>query len=117
MGPSGRTWEHLRPLLDSSRDCHLLFRVAHLLARGEVPPSIVDVIRVGRLTALRKSNGGVRSIVAGEVLRRLVARTTAQQLGPAVEAATSPFHLPCQRNPGVSAWPIATKPCARKMSA
>ena len=63
------------------------------MARGELPPSIVDVIRVGRLTALRKSNGGVRGIVAGEVIRRLVARTIAQQLGPAVEAATSPFQF------------------------
>ena len=92
-GPSGMTWEHLRPLLDSPRDSRVLFRVADLLARGELPPSIVDVIRVGRLTALRKSNGGVRGIVAGEVIRRLVARTIAQQLGPAVEAATSPFQF------------------------
>ena len=92
-GPSGMTWEHLRPLLDSPRDSRVLFRVAELLARGELPPSIVDVIRVGRLTALRKSNGGVRGIVAGEVIRRLLARTVAQQLGPAVEAATSPFQF------------------------
>ena len=75
------TWEHLRPLLDSLRDSRILFRVADLLARGALPPSIVDVIRVGRLTALRKCNGGVRGIVAGEVIRRLVARTIAQQLG------------------------------------
>ena len=33
----------------------------------------------------------MRGIVVGEVIRRLVARTVAQQLGSAVEAATSPF--------------------------
>ena len=44
------------------------------------------------MTALQRNGGGVRGSVAGEVLRRLVARTIAQQLGPAVEAATAPFH-------------------------
>ena len=33
---------------------------------------------------------GIVAVVAGEVIRRLVARTVAQQLGPAVEAASSP---------------------------
>ena len=43
------------------------------------------------MTALRKKDGGVRGIVAGEVIRRLVSRTVAQQLSPAVAAATAPF--------------------------
>ena len=43
------------------------------------------------LTALQKPNGGVRGILAGDVFRRLVARTIAQQLGLAIERATSPF--------------------------
>ena len=42
------------------------------------------------MTALAKPDGGVRGIVAGDVIRRLVARTMAQQLGDAVEAATAP---------------------------
>ena len=45
---------------------------------------------MGRLTALSKPDGGVRGIVAGDVVRRLVARTMSQQLSPAVERATSP---------------------------
>ena len=36
-GPSGMTNEHLRPLLDNPRELHLFFRVAELLARGQVP--------------------------------------------------------------------------------
>ena len=43
------------------------------------------------MTALRKANGGVRGIVAGDILPRLVARTMCHQLGPAIEAATAPF--------------------------
>ena len=46
--------------------------------------------RVGRMTASRKPDGGVRGIVAGDVIRRLVARTIAQQLEKTVEAATPP---------------------------
>ena len=42
------------------------------------------------MTALSKPDGGVRGIVTGDVVRRLVARTMTQQLGKAVEAATSP---------------------------
>ena len=42
------------------------------------------------MTALTKPDGGVRGIVSGDVLRRLVARTMAQQLGLAVKTATSP---------------------------
>ena len=46
---------------------------------------------MGRMTALRKANGGVRGIVVGDVVRRLVARPMVQQLGPQVESATAPF--------------------------
>ena len=46
---------------------------------------------MGRLTALSKPDGGVRGIVVGDVLRRLVARTMSQQTSPAVERATSPY--------------------------
>ena len=53
----------------------------------------VNIIRLGRLTALQKPTGDVRGIVAGEVLRRLVARTMAQQLGPAVENFTASFQF------------------------
>ena len=46
-----------------------------------------------RMTALRETDGGVRGIVVEDVVRRLVARTIAQQLGPQVEAATAPFQF------------------------
>ena len=45
----------------------------------------------GRLTALRKPDGGVTGIMVGDVVRRLVSRTVTQQLGEAVKLATSPF--------------------------
>ena len=70
-GPSGMTMEHL----------HSFFLVAEQLA-PQVPDGVVDVVRLRRLTALTKPDGGVRGIVAGDVVRRLVARTMSQH-GPA----------------------------------
>ena len=82
-GPSGMTCDHLRPLLDSPRDLHALFLIAEW-------SNIVQLMRLGWMTALRKKDG-VRVIVAGEVIRRLVSRTIAQQLSPAVATATAPY--------------------------
>ena len=88
-GPSGMTTEHLRPLLDDVRGMRLLSCLASNLAVVDVPEVAVQMVRVGRLTALAKPDGGVRGIVAGDVVRRLVSRTIAQQLSAAVETATA----------------------------
>ena len=85
------TCDHLLPLLDSPRDLHALFLIAEEFARGQIPPNIVQLMKLGRMTALRKKDGGVRGIVAGEVIRRLISRTIAQKLSPAVATATAPF--------------------------
>ena len=58
-GPSGMTVEHLRPLLDCPRDHRLFYTLAEGLARGMVPQPIVDAVRLGRMTALSKPDGGV----------------------------------------------------------
>ena len=84
------TTEHLRPLLETPQSLHSFFLMCEKLSQANVPPVVVEAIRVGRLTALRKPDGGVRGIVAGDVIRRLVSRTIAQQIGKAVERATAP---------------------------
>ena len=45
------------------------------------------------MTALQKKAGGVRGIVAGDIVRRLVAKTIAQQIRVPVEVATAPFQF------------------------
>ena len=67
------------------------WRFAQDLSRAVVPDEVVDVIRLGRLTALQKPNGGVRGTVVGDIIRRLVATTIAQQFSSVVEQATAPF--------------------------
>ena len=92
-GPSSMIGEHLRVILDSESDSEALTAFARTLAVGEVPHEIVKAIRLGRMTALRKPDGGVRGIVVGDFLRRLVARTLAQQFSKAVLEATTPFQF------------------------
>ena len=81
-GPSGMTMEHLRPLLDDARSLHSFFLVAEQLARAQVPDGVVDVVRLGRLTALTKPDGGVRGMVVGEVVRRVGCKDSVPTIGP-----------------------------------
>ena len=70
------TTEHLRPLLDDVHATHLFSGGG--CQRGDVPPSVVRMVREGRMTAPAKPDGGVRGIVAVYVIRRLVANMMAQ---------------------------------------
>ena len=58
--PSGETADHLFTILESEVDSELLVQNASKLAVGDVPDEVIDGIRVGRLTALAKPDGGVR---------------------------------------------------------
>ena len=84
------TSDHLFPLLRNPHDSVLLCELAQEFARAEIPQAIVASLRMGRMTALKKRSGGIRGIVVGEILRRLVARTMAQSLGSALKTATAP---------------------------
>ena len=90
-GPSGMTSDHLVPVLESEAASDLLTQVVSLLAVVQVPHTVLEAIRLGRLTALQKPDGGVREIVVGDIIRRLVARTISKQISEKVEVATAPF--------------------------
>ena len=79
------------PVLENEGDSERLVEVASLLAVGRVHDEIIEALRLDRLTALSKPDGGVRGIVVGDILRRMVARTIAKQIAKQVEAATAPF--------------------------
>ena len=87
-GPSGMHSDHLYPLLERPRDSELLAQMASAMALVDIPE---DIIRLGRVTASQKPDGGIRGVVVEDVLRRLVARTIAQQVSKKAEAATAPF--------------------------
>ena len=90
-GPSGMTAEHLKVGLESPVICGLMGEVACQFARARMPAEVVQALRLGRITALQKPDGGVRGIVVGDVFRRLTARTMAQQFSKFAEGATHPF--------------------------
>ena len=99
-GPSGMTADHVRVLLDNDADGAVFGHVATLLARSRVPAEILQAIRSGKVIALQKPDGGVRGIVVGDTLRRMVARTMAQQLSAQVEVATSPHQYALKNKAG-----------------
>ena len=106
-GPSGMTADHVRPLLDSERDAESFCRMCEEFARAQVSDEVVQALRMGRMTALHKSSGGIRGIVVGDFIRRLVARTLARQLNPAIEQATSPFQFALATKSGCESIDIA----------
>ena len=87
------TADHIKVVLESERDWTSLWRMCQEFGRGHILAEILQASRIGRMTALQKPQGGVRGIVVGDFMRRVVARTLAQQLGPAVEQHTSPFQF------------------------
>ena len=91
-GPTGLTAEIARLLLDHAHSSEAFCGVAQLLARARLPPSIASALGLGRLVALRKPAGGVRGLVVGDFLRRLVARTLAQHYSRHIDEATRPHH-------------------------
>jgi hypothetical protein len=92
-GMSGTKNEHLTVCLELEETAELLADAAQHLARAEVPGAVAEALRLARLTALTKKAGGVRGIATGEVMRRLVARTLAQQFAKQFDAATLPYQF------------------------
>ena len=90
-GLSGMTMEHLRVLLDEEEATGLLQQAAQRMAHADLPSGVLAGLRLGRMVALPKPQGGVRGLVMGDVFRRLVARTLAQQCGDAFQEACLPF--------------------------
>ena len=74
------------------------------LVAGLVPSEVVDGLRLGRMVALTKPNGGgIRALVMGDVFRRLVSRTLAQQFAGAFQSACAPFQYALSTRAGAEA--------------
>ena len=73
------TAEHLRPLLDSEADCDKFWFLCQAFAQAD-----------GAHHCVAETIWRFGCIVVGDLVRRLVSRTIAQQIGPSVEVATAP---------------------------
>ena len=110
------TTEHLKILLDSIECCALFGEVATLFVSGQIPPEILEGVRVEND---RSAKAGWRS--PGNRGRGCDAqvRSLAQQFGPQAEAASHPFQCALSTRAGHSVWhtwcrhwPVWTKePC------
>ena len=72
---SGVTFEMMQVALDDEETFAALSDVAEIYARAQVSEQVARGLSLGHLTALRKDNGRVRGIVAGDALRRLIVKT------------------------------------------
>ena len=85
--------------LENDGDLQALTEFASMMARGDVPQA-KEVLKLGRMSALQKPDGGVRGIVVGDTFRQVVARTIAQQVAEAAEEATAPFQYALRTRAG-----------------
>ena len=97
------TADTLRLLLDDEEPTTQLATVAQQLANAQVPTSIAAAIGFGRVVALQKNNGRVRGIIIGDVLRRLVARSLAQQHATAIHTTCAPRQFALSTRAGTEA--------------
>ena len=103
------TADHVKPLLENSV-AESLCLVAELLSRGHIPHGVLSVVRMGRFTALQTPMG-LRGVVAGDILRRLMARTVARQIRQQVGRATGAMHCACSTGPHRSRSPVHSPFC------
>ena len=99
-GTSGMAVEHLLGLVESDHDLEVFASFARLVSQGCVLRGVLEGFRLGRVTALQKPDGGIRGIIVGDIFRRLIARTIAQQISKQVEEATAPHQYALQTKSG-----------------
>ena len=75
---SGTRYEHIRVLLDDEADWAVAALFLQAFTNTEVPESISACLRLGGMTALKKTKKGVRGIVAGSIIRRIATKTVAK---------------------------------------
>ena len=75
-----------------------------LLSPPSLPvPASLPALGLRRVVALRKPNGGTRGLMIGDFLRRLVARTLAQQFAGPIAEACHPHQYPLGSRVGAEA--------------
>ena len=88
----------------------LVVHSCDLFAKGQMPGEVVQTIKLGRMTILQKDGGGVRGIVAGEVIRRQLpsdqdALQTVTELDPEKPQSSPSMHFtPFQEEPCCWGW-------------
>ena len=77
-----------------------ILQLRHNRHQGRALRGVLGEFRLGRVTSLRKPDGGIRGMVVSDIIRRLIARTIAQQISKQVEEATAPHQYELQTKSG-----------------
>ena len=64
-GPCGLTCNKFRPFQDNNPEMDFLFVLGEFFSSCQKPHEIVQLVQLGRMTALRKKDGGVRGMWQG----------------------------------------------------
>jgi len=91
-GLSGHRNEHMKIALEDPAALEHLCQIGQFMAEADMPDDIREVMRLGKLTAIRKNNNKVRGLNAADPFKRLVARTLAQQFASEFRTATMPHN-------------------------
>jgi hypothetical protein len=102
-GPAGTTNEHIRLLLADGEDLRLLHAAANRLANADIPPAILQALKLGRVVALKKPNGKIRGLVVGDTFRRIVGRALARQYASQLQTACLPYQFGLSNRAGTEA--------------
>ena len=88
---------------------HLFVTHVQEFARGHMSVEMLQAARIGKMTTLQKSQGGICGIVIGDFIRQVIACPLVQQQDSAVEYHTSSFQfaLSCTDVGASASSPIA----------
>ena len=100
-GLSGWRFEYLFPLLRSPGHTWTPFlRLMVSIALGDAPPWVRQVLSLGRATALKKKDNGIRPLVCHEPLRRLITRSLVFAARNDIEEYLGPYQFAVGRAGG-----------------
>ena len=107
-GLSGSTTDHYKALFADEEALDLLAVAVTRLAAADLPASALAALRLPRLTALQKPDGGVRGIATGDAFRRhafrrLASRVLARHYAATFDRLTRPFQYALQARAGTDA--------------
>ena len=94
----------LRVCLDDGEVFQLLFRAAEDCASASMPESVRKAFMSATMTALQKTDGGVRGIATGTSFRRLVAKTLADSSEKLGNRLVLRSISPCPHELAQTAW-------------
>ena len=112
---SGWRFEYLFPLLRAPGAAWNPFsQLVTAFAIGESPPWVREVLSLGRATALKKTDDGIRPLVCHEPLRRLITRSLVFASGNEIKAHLGPYQFAVGTAGGCPALALSVQKLAEK---